>query len=127
MVEFENVTGEDIKKFLYFRRVISISRIIDGDTIILVCDQGKRSFDEERYRLYGINTPENRKKTKEAYEVANAYFSELISNAKELYVNTFKDKEDSFGRWLAVIYDENGNSLNKLMVDSGHAIAWKPK
>lgn len=122
-----NVDHNHIIEFLYFRKVISIDRAIDGDTVILNCDQGKRNYDIQRYRLYGIDTPEKRKKTMAAYNAATEYLLSLLNKSKVLYVNTLKDSEDDFGRWLAILYDENGTCINQQMIDSGHAKPWIKK
>ena len=120
-----NLDVINIESFLYFRRVKKVSRIIDGDTVVLVCDKGKREWDEEVYRLYAINTPERRKATMEAHKAAKAYLSDIIRDGGQIYVNTLKDEDDAFGRWLAVIYNERGECLNKMMLDSGHAVLWE--
>jgi endonuclease YncB( thermonuclease family) len=120
-----NLDVTDIENFLYFRRVKKVLRIVDGDTVVLVCDKGKREWDEEVYRLYAINTPERRKATMEAYKAAKAYLSDIIKDGGQIYVNTLKDEDDAFGRWLAVLYNERGECLNRTMLDSGHAVLWK--
>lgn len=121
-----NVNQSDILQFIYFRKISKVSKIIDGDTVILICDKGKREWDEETYRLYGINCPEKRKASMEAYKAAKSYLTDLIKDGGQLYINTIKNESDSFGRWLAILYNERGECINQMMIDSGHAIKFNP-
>ena len=122
-----NVNQSDILQFIYFIKISKVSKIIDGDTIILICDKGKREWDEETYRLYGINCPEKRKSSMESYKAAKSYLTELIKDGGQLYINTIKNESDSFGRWLAILYNERGECINQMMIDGGHAIKFNPK
>jgi micrococcal nuclease len=100
-----------------------IKSIFDGDTITAVIDLGCHIKVEKQIRLYGINTPELRGDTKLAGLEARDFLSSQILN-KDVYIQTFKDKTEKYGRLLAKIYIEGGTYINELMVSSGHAVPY---
>jgi endonuclease YncB( thermonuclease family) len=109
--------------------------VIDGDTVDLFCDDGRRRYSLERYRLFGIDTPEMRSADPDerarALE-AKAALMTLLSPAPvdlkrwPLVVRTHK--ADSFGRWLAELWFASsaveGASINTELVRRGLAKAW---
>jgi hypothetical protein len=54
------------RKSCYNFRVISIDRVLDGDTIDVTIDLGFDLYKKERVRVAGVDTPE--KRTKDAEE-----------------------------------------------------------
>ena len=109
-------------------------RVVDGDTVELMIDQGFSNFTKQTMRLYGIDAPEMR--TKEGKE-AKAWLWEALQPLETIYVQTIqlstKAKRDKYGRFLAVLYDElptlvptirrpvHPASINAKMVVEGHA------
>jgi micrococcal nuclease len=93
-------------------------------------DQGMKHFARVKVRLVGINTPEIRTtdlEEKERGYSAKNFLKELIEG-KTVIVHTVK--KGKFGRWLGVLwlYEEDmtelGQSLNDLMIQEGHAVAY---
>lgn len=111
----------------YKAEVISV---YDGDTVTLMIDQGMKHFARVKVRLVGINTPEIRTtdlEEKERGYAAKSFLKDLIEG-KTVIVHTVK--KGKFGRWLGVLwlYEEDmtelGQSLNDLMIQEGHAVAY---
>lgn len=91
----------------------------DGDTITAIVDIGFSITITEKFRLYGINTPELMKgNNREAGKSAKDFLHGLIYG-KEVVIKTYKTKE-KYGRFLAEI-EIDGVNVNKTMIDSGHA------
>jgi micrococcal nuclease len=109
-------------------------RVVDGDTVELMIDQGFSNFTKQTMRLYGIDAPELR--TKEG-KAAKAWLWDALQPLEAIYVQTIqlstKAKRDKYGRFLAVLYGfepvlssldgpkVNGCSFNAEMIREGHA------
>lgn len=102
--------------------------IIDGDTIDVDIDLGFYIWArKQRIRLLDIDAPEPKGETKTEGDAATAYLKGLIA-AKTIILKTVKgkdgaDRDDSFGRWLGIVYID-GRNVNKLMIESGHAVPY---
>jgi micrococcal nuclease len=107
---------------------------VDGDTVDLLVDLGFRTKMEDRFRLYGINTPEMRPhkvdfSSAEARqgaiklaEAARDYAAKLAPVGSYVMIETIKDAQEKFGRFLAVIYvASHKESVNDLLLQKGHA------
>lgn len=91
--------------------------MIDGDTfsakeVDLGMDISIRGV---HFRLIGINTPE---KNQEGYKEATEYTAQQIEG-KEVLVTSFG--KDKYGRWLVNVHLEDGQTLNKALVEKGLA------
>lgn len=108
-----------------------IVRVYDGDTIfveirkdvgfgieiILKGSNGKG----EALRLFGINSPELRGKSKEAGIRSRDALRKMLPIGTEIEIQTVKGhKRGKFGRYLATAY-LNGKSINDWMVTNGYA------
>lgn len=107
-------------EFHYWYRATVISNH-DGDTITLEIDLGRRTYTVDSIRLLGINAPElSEPGGKEARD-----FLRCLCPAKtEVRIQTFKNKNDKYGRWLGVVFlpgEDAPISVNNLLVESGHA------
>lgn len=116
----------------YFFGVYTIIRVVDGDTVDLLIDQGFDQLRKMRFRLLGIDAPEIHSKDpneKAAGKVAHAAFEELLKKAQKLELRSHKPLDtDGFGRWLADIYayypdvpDSPIIHVNQWMLDNGYA------
>jgi micrococcal nuclease len=63
-----------------------------------------------KLRLYGIDTPELRGAERPEGLKARDYLRELILD-KEIYLQSIKDKQGKYGRYLAIIHLEKGEEL----------------
>jgi len=98
----------------------TVQRVVDGDTVDLVVDVGFRVTVTDRFRLFGIDTPELRAPTYEAGHAARLWLENLIGG-RELLVETHKPSTDKYGRWLATLFLDDVN-VNTALVDAGHAV-----
>lgn len=95
-----------------------ITRVIDGDTVDMTIDVGFRLTTVQRVRLLGVNTAEMNDRDPELRAkalAAKVYVESWVANNPSPMVHTFK--ADSFGRWLGVVYNTQGQSLNQRLVD----------
>lgn len=110
----------DFGEFTYWYRATVISNH-DGDTLTLNIDLGRRCYSVDAIRLLGINAPEL---SEVGGKESRDYLSRLCPEGTEIRVQTFKNKNDKYGRWLGVVYlpgSENLICVNDRMVESGHA------
>jgi len=107
-------------EYKYKAKVI---RVVDGDTLWVEIDLGMRISKRERIRLLGINAPETRGDSRPEGIEAKKYLISLIQkNGGSVFVET--SKEGKYGRWLGVLYDNDGNDMNQAMIDAGHAVPY---
>jgi len=118
------------RKSCYNFRVISIDRVLDGDTIDCTIDLGFDLYKKERVRVAGVDTPEKRTKDLEEKELgihATNWLKDklegAISGDDDLVIRTeLVGGVGKYGRllgWLYVGTDEL--SLNEMMIAEGYA------
>lgn len=93
--------------------------VYDGDTVTAVVDLGFYHFQQMKFRLYGINTPEIRGEEREKGLVVRDIMRAMILD-KEVTINSYKDKQEKYGRYLANIIID-GIDVNQWLVLNGHA------
>jgi|LauGreDrversion4_2_1035121.scaffolds.fasta_scaffold102219_3 micrococcal nuclease len=87
----------------------TVSKVVDGDTVDLLIDQGFGNFTEQRMRLYGVNAAEI--KTKEGKRVKREV--QIAIEQKKIVVQSVQRKvqsRDKYGRYLAVVHFDWPNS-----------------
>lgn len=91
-------------------------KVIDGDTMDVALDLGFHITMVHRLRLLGIDTPEIFSgHNNPGYETGLKAKARLIELAVgPLVIETHKDKEDKYGRYLAVVW--NSAPLNVVTV-----------
>lgn len=115
-----------------------ILRWVDGDTAEFTVYLGSR-FDkielgfgfreviaaeyDGTFRLFGINAPE---KYKEGGAEAWAYARFLAPEGIEVAIMTSKDP-DKYGRYIAEIYLDMGDTFGETMIAAGHAVIYTEK
>jgi len=119
----------------WFRAVLV--RIVDADTIDVLCDTGFGQWSHQRLRLalevrpkvIGLNAPEVRGPEREAGLVAKEALTALLwrhSYSKgygpiTLVVRTAK-RRGKYGRYLATVHGLDDVNICRLLVDGGHAV-----
>lgn len=107
----------------------AVIRWVDGDTVDLrvssVHDFGFRfrygfTFDD-RFRLFGVDTPE---RGRPGWAEATAECERLAPAGSLVFLRTYKDSRDKYGRWLAEIFLPDGSSLNAALVAGGFAVPY---
>lgn len=112
----------------YVYRVKDVLSVIDGDTYYLRLDMGFHIAATVSVRLLGYDTPELRSGTtyekergKEARALAQKWLDEEVL-AGRVYVKT--EKDDSFGRWLGIVFSGDGRLLGDALRAEGLASVW---
>ena len=102
-----------------------VKKVVDGDTFDIIIDLGFDVLKKGRVRLYGINTPESRTSNLEEKQkgLAAKEFTDqwLTKAAHKVKIETIIDKNEKYGRVLAIVWDNNGNCLNTDIVAAGLA------
>ncbi len=126
-----------------------VTRVIDGDTICcdidlksrlgfesVLSDQlydlgfgfwvqaqvalaGELWYKKVRIRLFGLNAPEKNGVEKEQ-GLRSKDFLKSVVEGQEIFLETVKNKHDSFGRYLGIIYLQ-GVNINDMLVSQGYA------
>ncbi len=98
-----------------------VTNIVDGDTLDLDVALGFKLRLQNRFRLYGIDTPERGEKN---WAEATEYLRSLIPPGAEVALRSYKPNvmphADSFGRWVVEIF-VGGVNVNEAMLASGLA------
>ena len=118
------------RKSCYNFRVVSIDKVLDGDTIDVTIDLGFDLFKKERVRIAGVDTPEKRTRDLEekalgldATDWMKKHLEDTIAGDEELTIRTeLVGGMGKYGRLLGWLYvGEDLISLNELMIDEGYA------
>ena len=121
------------RKSCYNFRVVSIDRVLDGDTIDVTIDLGFDLYKKERVRIAGVDTPEKRTRDLEekALGLDATYWmkdklTETIKGDEELIIRTeLKGGTGKYGRLLGWLYvGDSTLSLNEQMITEGYAWAY---
>lgn len=102
-----------IPSYQYDAKVV---RWVDGDTVDLRVDLGFYVWNESRFRLYGIDTPE---RGQPGYSEATEYCIAKAPVGSSVIAKTYKSP-DKYGRFLADIYIDDW-CLNVGLVAAGLA------
>lgn len=87
-----------------------IQKVVDGDTLEIAIDLGLSVWiHDEKIRLYGIDTPEvyGVKKGSPEWEMglkASDFVKSILKEKDEIIIQTIKDKQEKYGRYLGLIY-----------------------
>ena len=121
------------RKTCYNFRVISIDKVVDGDTIDVTIDLGFDLYKKERVRIAGVDTPEKRTRNLEEKALgldATAWIKDklegAINGSDDLIIRTELDGGiGKYGRLLGWCYiGDSSVSLNERMIDEGYAWAY---
>ena len=122
------------RKSCYNFRVVSIDKVLDGDTIDVTIDLGFDLYKKERVRVAGVDTPEKRTRDLEekalGIDATNWAFKEkldgAISGDDDLVIRTgFVGGVGKYGRLLGWLYIGDAElSLNEQMITEGYAWAY---
>lgn len=102
-----------------------ILRVIDGDTLVVSVDVAVPLLAFEgtvtrHLRFFGVNAPEMKTP---AGKAAKVFVEAAVAKAKRVEVEPVQASDD-FGRLLAHVWLD-GDSLGKLLLDSGHAVPFR--
>lgn len=99
-----------------------LEQVVDGDTYDFRVDLGFHVSKQIRVRMLGINTHETYgvKKDSEEYKqgIKEKHFvEEWFAAADDIFIETEKDEQGKYGRWLARVFNESGESLNASLIE----------
>ena len=118
------------RKSCYNFRVVSVDKVLDGDTIDVTIDLGFDLYKKERVRIAGVDTPEKRTRDLEekvlgidATNWMKEHLEETINGDDELIIRTeLKGGVGKYGRLLGWLYvGDDAVSLNEQMITEGYA------
>ena len=121
------------RKSCYTCRVVSVDKVVDGDTIDVSIDLGFDLIKKERVRIAGVDTPEKRTRDLEekALGLDATYWmqknlQDTLDGDEELTIRTeLKGGMGKYGRLLGWLYvGESNVSLNEIMITEGYAWAY---
>ena len=102
-----------------------VGSVYDGDTCTVNIDLGFHTWvHEEKLRLTRIDAPEVVGPERPTGLAARDFLRDLI-DGKDVLVQTIKDKQEKYGRYLAEVFVQQGAqwlNVNDLMVQNGHAV-----
>ena len=113
--------------------MISIDKVLDGDTIDVTIDLGFDLFKKERVRIAGVDTPEKRTRNLEekalgldATDWLKDKLEGAISGDDDLVIRTeLVGGVGKYGRLLGWCYiGDSTLSLNEQMIEEGYAHAY---
>lgn len=100
-----------------------VTEVYDGDTITVDIDLGFGiKITDQKIRLFGINAPELKGKTKSEGIKSRDKLTELILN-KQVKIETIKDKKEKYGRLLGKIWLDQ-TLVNDVMITEGLAVPY---
>ena len=102
-------------------------KVVDGDTIDVDIDLGFGVWmQNQRIRMYGIDTPESRTSDDVEKVYGNAAKDFLVkwTNSGDLTLKTFKDGKGKYGRILGEIWYNGEHNINQLLIENHHAVAY---
>lgn len=104
---------------MYEYSVLEVLKVVDGDTLDLLLDLGFSVRMKTRVRLIGIDTPEMSSKDlgdRERARAARQFVQSWIAQGGQLRARTTKD--DKYGRMLAELVREDGETITKALLDA---------
>ncbi len=99
---------------------VDVIKVIDGDTIVVEFDDGKK----EKVRFIGVDTPEI---GEEGYEEATNYTNDMLYD-ETVYLESDKEDRDEYGRLLRYVWiekyteDYEDRTINNLLKTEGHGV-----
>ena len=108
---------------------VTISKIVDGDTVDVDIDLGFSTvLKKQRVRLMGIDAPESRTRDLVEKLFGNASKKHLTHLLSEGDITLISHDKGKFGRILGELFvhneDESVINVNKQMIDDHHAVEY---
>ena len=103
---------------LYGENMHKVTRVIDGDTVVI--------DNKEKIRLIGVDTPESvhPNKSVEYFAKEASAFTKQTCEGKVVKLEYDWQKYDKYGRTLAYVYLEDGTFINAEIVKQGYGFAY---
>lgn len=98
-----------------------LDRVVDGDTIDALVDLGFDTWKKVRIRMMGMNAPESRTRDLEEKKLGLAAKARLIEMLGDGVFTLQSHGVGKYGRCLGEIFRESDISLNRQLINEGHA------
>ena len=98
-----------------------VDRVVDGDTIKCTVDLGFSTWKKITVRMEGINTPESRTRDLEEKKLGLAAKDRLIEMLGDGDFTLQSHGVGKYGRCLGEIFKKSDVSLNRQLINEGHA------
>lgn len=100
-----------------------VTEVYDGDTITVDIELGFGiKLTDQKIRLFGINAPELKGKTKTEGIKSRDKLTELVLN-KQIKIQTIKDKKEKYGRILGKIWIDE-TLINDVLITEGFVVPY---
>ncbi len=109
-----------------FEYKCKVTNIVDGDTVDIDIDLGFGVWlNDQRIRLYGIDTPESRTSddVEKKYGLAAKEFLKKWLDGGDISIKTHKDARGKFGRILGELWAYDTN-INEKLIEEHHAVRY---
>ena len=98
-----------------------LDRVVDGDTIDALVDLGFDTWKKVRIRMMGMNAPESRTRDLEEKKLGLAAKDRLIEMLGDGDFTLQSHGVGKYGRCLGEIFKKSDVSLNRQLINEGHA------
>ena len=98
-----------------------LDRVVDGDTVDALVDLGFNTWKKVRIRMMGMNAPESRTRDLEEKKLGLAAKARLIEILGDGEFTLQSHGVGKYGRCLGEIFRESDVSLNRQLINEGHA------
>ena len=98
-----------------------LDRVVDGDTIDALVDLGFDTWKKVRIRMMGVDAPESRTRDLEEKKLGLAAKDRLIEMLGDGEFTLQSHGVGKYGRCLGEIFRESDVSLNRQLINEGHA------
>jgi len=109
--------------YVYKAKVV---KIVDGDTLDVLCDIGFKTQVFKRIRLLGIDTWEVRGSEREKGLIAKKFVEEKMAEVDyNVIIQTEMDDVGKYGRVLAWVWTDTNigvSCLNEQLLEGGHGV-----
>lgn len=102
----------------------TVTRIVDGDTLVARADLGWRISLETYVRLSGVDAPE---RGTDAGTAATSYLGGLLPAGTRVTLVSHRllGVSDNYGRILASVMLPDGRDVSALLLETGHAQVYR--
>lgn len=125
-IERSTYTTSD--RHTYHGRVFMVTKVVDGDTIIIAAPDAHNNEPDTRVRLIGIDTPETKHPTLPVmyFGPEASEFTTQMALGKEVTIllDTVTDERDRYNRLLAYVVMSDGTVLNEELIRRGFGYAY---
>jgi micrococcal nuclease len=98
-----------------------LDRVVDGDTVDALVDLGFNTWKKVRIRMHGMNAPESRTRNLEEKKLGLAAKARLIEILGDGDFTLQSHGVGKYGRCLGEIFRESDVSINRQLINEGHA------